>query len=141
MLKIAATTALFAALLAGCATSPVPIKNAIAVPPERVLAYQKDVPGTGTLSVTRDSGHTGSLCSVGLFVDGKVAALLKPGERVSLHVPAGSVVVGAAYQGSGICGMGADRQEREAIVSGGKVKNYRISTSGDGVLDILPTTL
>jgi len=141
MLKIAATTALFAALLAGCATSPVPIKNAVAVPPERVLAYQKDVPGTGTLSVTRDSGHTGSLCAVGLFVDGKVAALLKPGERVSLHVPAGSVVVGAAYQGSGICGMGADRQEREAIVSGGKVKNYRISTSGDGVLDILPTTL
>jgi hypothetical protein len=141
MLKIAATTALFAALLAGCATSPVPIKNAVAVPPERVLAYQKDVPGTGTLSVIRDSGHTGSLCSVGLFVDGKVAALLKPGERVSLHVPAGSVVVGAAYQGSGICGMGADRQEREAIVSGGKVKNYRISTSGDGVLDILPTTL
>lgn len=141
MLKIAAITALFAALLAGCATSPVPIKNAVAVPPERVLAYQKDVPGTGTLSVTRDSGHTGSLCSVGLFVDGKVAALLKPGERVSLHVPAGSVVVGAAYQGSGICGMGADRQEREAIVSGGKVKNYRISTSGDGALDILPTTL
>lgn len=141
MLKIAATTALFAALLAGCATSPVPIKNAVAVPPERVLAYQKDVLGTGTLSVTRDSGHMGSLCSVGLFVDGKVAALLKPGERVSLHVPAGSVVVGAAYQGSGICGMGADRQEREAIVSGGKVKNYRISTSGDGVLDILPTTL
>lgn len=141
MLRIAATTALFSALLAGCATSPVPIKNAVAVPPERVLAYQKDVPGTGTLSVTRDSGHTGSLCSVGLFVDGKVAALLKPGERVSLHVPAGSVVVGAAYQGSGICGMGADRQEREAIVSGGKVKNYRISTSGDGVLDILPTTL
>ncbi|MCF5056966.1 hypothetical protein GIW54_07305 [Pseudomonas proteolytica] len=141
MLKIAATTALFAALLAGCATSPVPIKNAVAVPPERVLAYQKDVPGTGTLSVTRDSGHTGSLCSVGLFVDGKVAALLNPGERVSLHVPAGSVVVGAAYQGSGICGMGADRQEREAIVTDGKVKNYRISTSGDGVLDILPTTL
>lgn len=141
MLKIAATTALFAALLAGCATSPVPIKNAVAVRPERILAYQKDVPGTGTLSVTRDSGHTGSLCSVGLFVDGKVAALLKPGERVSLHVPAGSVVVGAAYQGSGICGMGADRQEREAIVSGGKMKNYRISTSGDGVLDILPTTM
>lgn len=141
MLKIAATTALFAALVAGCATSPVPMTNAVAVPPERVLAYQKDTPGTGTLSVTRDSGHTGSLCSVGLFVDGKVAALLKPGERVALHVPAGSVVVGAAYQGSGICGMGAERQERETMVTGGKVKSYRISTSGDGVLDILPTTL
>ncbi|WP_339427323.1 hypothetical protein [Pseudomonas sp. RA_105y_Pfl1_P41] len=141
MLKIAATTALFAALVAGCATSPVPMTNAVAVPPERVLAYQKDTPGKGTLSVTRDSGHTGSLCSVGLFVDGKVAALLKPGERVALHVPAGSVVVGAAYQGSGICGMGAERQEREIMVTGGKVKSYRISTSGDGVLDILPTTL
>lgn len=140
MLKITAVAALVA-LMAGCATSPVPIKNAVAVPPERVLAYQKDVPGTGTLSVTRDSGHTGGICSVGLFVDGKMAALLKPGERVSLHVPAGSVVVGAAYQGSGICGMGADRQEREVIVGGEKVKNYRISTSGDGVLDILPTTL
>jgi hypothetical protein len=136
-----ATTALFAAMAAGCATSPVPTKTAVAVPPERVLAYQTNSPGTGTLSVTRDSGHTGSLCSVGLFVDGKVAALLKPGERVALHVPAGSVVVGAAYQGSGICGMGAERQEREAIVTDGKVKNYRVSTSGDGVLDILPTTL
>ncbi|WP_115930819.1 hypothetical protein [Pseudomonas sp. GV105] len=140
MLKITAVAALVA-LVAGCATSPVPTKTAVAVPPERVLAYQTSSPGTGTLSVTRDTGHTGSLCSVGLFVDGKVAALLKPGEKVSLHVPAGSVVVGAAYQGSGICGMGADRQEREAIVSGGKVKNYRISTSGDGVLDVLPTTL
>ena len=143
MLKITAVAALVAlmALMAGCATSPVPTKTAVAVPPERVLAYQTSSPGTGTLSVTRDSGHTGSLCSVGLFVDGKVAALLKPGERVALHVPAGSVVVGAAYQGSGICGMGADRQEREAIVTDGKVKNYRVSTSGDGVLDILPTTL
>lgn len=140
MLKITAVAALVA-LMAGCATSPVPTKTAVAVPPERVLAYQTSSPGTGTLSVTRDSGHTGSLCSVGLFVDGKVAALLKPGERVALHVPAGSVVVGATYQGSGICGMGADRQEREAIVTDGKVKNYRISTSGDGVLDILPTTL
>lgn len=141
MLKIATTIALFAALVAGCATSPVPMTNAVAVPPDRVLAYQKETPGTGTLLVTRDSGHTGSLCSVGLFVDGKVAALLEPGERVALHVPEGSVVVGAAYQGSGICGMGANRQEREAIVRGGKVKKYRVSTSGDGVLDILPTTL
>lgn len=136
-----ATTALFAALLMGCATSPVPIKSSVVVPAERVLAYQKEAPGTGTIAVTRDSGHTGSLCSVGLFVDGKVAALLKPGERVVLHVPAGSVVVGAAYQGSGICGMGAERQERETTVTGGKAKSYRISTSGDGVLDILPTTL
>ncbi|AMN78263.1 hypothetical protein [Pseudomonas azotoformans] len=141
MLKTAVTIALFAALVAGCATSPVPMTNAVAVPPDRVFAYQKETPGTGTLSVTRDSGHTGSLCSVGLFVDGKVAALLKPGERVALHVPAGAVVVGAAYHGSGICGMGAERQERETTVTGGKAKSYRISTSGDGVLDILPTTL
>lgn len=125
----------------GLCNIPVPMKNAVAVPPERVIAYQKETPGTGTLSVTRDSGHTGSLCSIGLFVDGKVAALLKPGERVALHVPAGSVVIGAAYQGSGICGMGAERQERETIVTGEKVQNYRISTSRNGVLDILPTTL
>ncbi|MBU0938016.1 MAG: hypothetical protein KJ715_03615 [Gammaproteobacteria bacterium] len=140
MLKITAISALVV-LMAGCATSPVPTKTAVSVPPERVLAYQANSPGTGTLLVTRDSGNTGSFCAVGLFVDGKVAALLKPGEGVSLHVPDGSVVVGAAYQGSGICGMGAERQEREAVVTSGKVKSYRISTSGDGVLDILPTTL
>ncbi len=50
-------------------------------------------------------------------------------------------VVGAAYQRSGICGMGVERQEREADVTNGKVKGYRISTSGDGILDILPNIL
>lgn len=129
-------------LLVGCATSVVPSGSASPVPQSRVFAYQKASDGNGLLSVTRDSGHTGSFCEIGLFVDGKVVALLKPSENVVLHIPAGQVVLGAAYQGAGICGMGAaDRQEREATLSEGRLRKYRISTSGDGVLDLLPTTI
>ncbi|MDB5984755.1 MAG: hypothetical protein JWQ69_5770 [Pseudomonas sp.] len=136
-----ATTVLICSFLIGCASSPVPLQQATAVPAERIMAYQKEANGSGALSITRDSGHTGSFCDIGLFVDGKVSALLKPGENVVIHLPAGQVIVGAAYQGGGICGMGAERQERDIVITSGKTKKYRISTSGDGVLDILPTTI
>lgn len=91
--------------------------------------------------MVRDEGHTGSLCAVGLFVDRKVAALLETGEKVRLYVPAGSVVLGAAYQGGGICRMGAARQEKDVTINPGQDKTYRISTSSDGVLDVMPSTL
>ena len=76
-----------------------------------------------------------------VFIDGKQAAKLDPGQKVSFYLPPDSVSLGAAYTGSGICSMGADRVEREAIVKDGAVKKYRVFTSGDGQVDILPTTL
>ncbi|WP_147467976.1 hypothetical protein [Pseudomonas coronafaciens] len=91
--------------------------------------------------MVRDEGHTGSLCAIGLFVDGKLSARLETGEKVRLYVPAGSVVLGAAYQGSGICSMGAERRERDVMVSTGQDKSYRISTGADGVIDVMPTTI
>lgn len=135
------TLGLLIAVTAGCATSPVSQFDAKQAPANQVMAFKSNIPGSGALSITRDNGHTGSLCFVGVFVDGRVAALLKPSESVTLYVPAGQVVIGAAYQGGGICGMGAERQERDITVTGGKAKRYRISTSAGGVLDVLPSTL
>lgn len=130
------------ALLAGCATSPTPSSQAVQAPPSQLTAYQTKPSGTyGTLQVIRDSGHTGSLCSMAVFINGKQAAKLDPGQKASFYLPPDSVSVGAAYTGSGICSMGADRVEREAIVKDGAVKKYRVFTGGDGQIDILPTTL
>lgn len=133
---------LAAALLAGCATSPTPSSEARQAPPSQVLAYQSKPSGPyGTLQIVRDSGHTGSLCSMAVFIDGRQVARLDPGQKASFYLPPEPVSVGAAYTGSGICSMGADRVEREAVVKGGALKKYRVFTGGDGQIDILPTTL
>lgn len=130
------------ALIAGCATSPVPSSEARQAPASQLSAYQSKPSGSyGTLQVIRDSGHTGSLCSMAVFIDGKQAAKLDPGQKASFYLPPDSVSVGAAYTGSGICSMGADRVERESTIKDGAVKKYRVFTGGDGQIDILPTTL
>ncbi|KGU87189.1 hypothetical protein [Pseudomonas mediterranea] len=130
------------ALLVGCATSPTPSSKAVQAPAGQLSAYQAKPSGAyGTLQVIRDSGQTGSLCSMAIFINGKQAAKLDPGQKASFYLPPDSVSVGAAYTGSGICAMGAERVEREAIVKDGTVKKYRIFTGGDGQIDILPTTL
>lgn len=130
------------AMLAGCATSPTPSGEAKQAPVSQLSAYQSKPSGSyGTLQVIRDSGHTGSLCAMAVFIDGKQAAKLDPGQKASFYLPPDAVSVGAAYTGSGICSMGADRVEREAIVKDGAVKKYRVFTGGDGQIDILPTTL
>lgn len=130
------------ALLAGCATSPTPSSQAKQAPASQLSAYQSKPSGAyGTLQVIRDSGHTGSLCSMAIFIDGKQAAKLDPGQKALFYLPPESVLVGAAYTGSGVCSMGADRVEREAVMKDGVLKKYRVFTGGDGQIDILPTTL
>ncbi|WP_130931588.1 hypothetical protein [Pseudomonas sp. Sample_24] len=134
--------ALAVALLTGCATSPTPSNEAKQAPASQLSAYQAKPTGAyGTLQVIRDSGQTGSLCAMAVFIDGKQAARLEPGQKASFYLPPDSVSVGAAYTGSGICSMGAARVEREAIVKDGAIKKYRVFTGGDGQIDILPTTL
>jgi outer membrane lipoprotein-sorting protein len=69
--------ALAVALLAGCATSPTPSNEAKQAPASQLSAYQAKPSGAyGTMQVIRDSGQTGSLCSMAVFIDGKQAAKL-----------------------------------------------------------------
>lgn len=129
-------------VLAGCATSSIPVGDAQQAPKSQLLAFQQRPLGDyGTVQVVRDTGHTGSMCSMAVFIDGAKVALLDPGQKAAFYLPPGQITIGAAYSGSGICSMGADRIERDASAPKGAVKNYRVSTGSDGKIDILPTTL
>ncbi|KAF2391964.1 MULTISPECIES: hypothetical protein [Pseudomonas] len=129
-----------ALVLAGCSTDPIPSRLATEAPPSQRIEFQHKPQGEyAILQVVRDSGHTGSLCSMGIYINGQKAALLDPGQKVSFYLPPGALIIGAGYSGSGMCGMGAARIERDASVVRNSTRTYRVSTSGDGVIDVSPT--
>jgi len=57
-------------LLSACATQPITIQQAAAVPSSRILAPQWLSQGayTGSLVIKRDSGFMGSACTIRVFV-------------------------------------------------------------------------
>jgi len=122
--------------LGACTTSPVSVNEAKAVTP---LAYQA-APNEpyATVTVVRDSGFEGSACSLGLFVDGKVSAILDTSQKATLYIPVGEHIVGASSVGAGLCGAFTSNIIREisAMFKGGEMRQYRmgVSTSGDIIL-------
>lgn len=128
------------ALLAGCASSPVPLSQAVQAPAERVTAYQGAVSGGGTILVTRDSGYQGGGCYATVFLNGAPVARLSPKEKAAFNVPAGEWMLGAGLDGKALCGLNAERLEEEVIVKPGQTKKYRIYTSADGDVGVKPTT-
>lgn len=140
MKKIATLAAL--AALTACATKPVSDSAAIAVPSDRAFLFQDAVADGGTLIVTRDAGFSGSACDVGVLIDGRDAARLKPGERVTFSLPAGEIVLGSRPVGAGLCGAAQDRARRETglVIKPGVVRKYRFSIGSSGESSIAPTT-
>ena len=132
--------ALGLALLAGCATSPVPLNQAEQAPASRISGYQADISGGGQIIVTRDSGFPGGGCYATVFINGEPVARLNPKEKAHFNVPAGEWMVGAALEGKGLCGLNSERLEAEALVKPGQIKKYRIYTSADGDVSVKPTT-
>ncbi|MFS0827587.1 hypothetical protein [Pseudomonas phoenicis] len=128
------------ALLAGCATSPVPLNEAVQAPSERVTGYQESLAGSGTLIVVRDSGFAGSGCFATVFLNGEPVARLDTKEKASFHVPAGHWTLGAGVEGSGLCSFGNERLEDAVIVEPGQTKKYRIYTSSEGEVGIKAST-
>ncbi|UWF52017.1 hypothetical protein NYP20_14055 [Pseudomonas sp. N3-W] len=136
MLSIVVT----ALLLAGCSTDPVPSALAVEAPVAQRIKFQSKPEGEfATLQVIRDTGHTGSMCSMAIFIDGQKAALLDPGQKVFFYLPPGALIIGAGYSGAGLCGMGDPRIERDASALPNSTKTYRVSTGGDGRIDVSPT--
>src|SRR5438093_10671540 len=109
-------TVLLALSLTACATQPVTIHQASAVPASRILAPQwlSQAPYTGSLIVKRDSGFMGSACTVRVFVDAVPVADLAPSANVELFVAFGEHVVGAASNGV-FCGVAAS--ESVSVIS------------------------
>jgi hypothetical protein len=83
--------------LTACATQPVSIYQASAVPSSRILATQllSQAQYTGSLIIKRDTGFMGSACTIRVFVDTVPVAGLAPSEKVELFIPLGEHVVGA----------------------------------------------
>jgi hypothetical protein len=130
-------TSLLAALITGCATTPTGDSASLAVPGTRLLATELLVQKAGTvpLTVKRDSGLMGVVCSQAVYLDGRLVAELRAGEVVKFYLPPGRYMLGATA--TGLCGGGTT--ETEAFLDAGKPRSYRISAGQDGTLALSPT--
>ena len=127
-----------ALLLTACATSPITVQQASAVPSSRVLAPQwiSQTPYTGSLVVKRDSGFMGSACTIRVFVDAVPVADLATAEKVELFVPLGEHVVGATSTNS-FCGGGA--AEAAVVIAPERQKILRIASGQSGDIYLQPS--
>ncbi|MBC3964257.1 hypothetical protein [Pseudomonas simiae] len=115
------------AMLAGCASSAISVRDAKPVPSDEVYAFQNKLAGeSGKITVVRDSGAVGSGCDIVVYVDGRRAAKIGTGQRATFYLPPGSPNLGAGLAGSGLC-AGAAIRTIAATVQPGKESLYRIS--------------
>lgn len=124
--------ALALALLAGCATSPLPSGQAAPVPSSRLFGHQEQGSADAVLIVTRDRGFVGGGCNTTISIDGQKAAEIGTGETARFFVPAGEHIVSASSCGSGL-------KEREAVLKAGATKKFRISIDSSMSMDLSPT--
>jgi len=106
-------------MLTGCqGIRRVPDSEMHPVPPERILipSYLEAAPGSGVVSVARDAGSQNSACTLQVRVDAQPAALLRPSERVTLHLPPGKHIVSVTGEGANVCGPSTpDLAEMQAV--------------------------
>ncbi len=123
---------------AACATRPLAIDQASAVPSSRVLAPQwlSQAPYTGSLVIKRDSGFMGSACTVRVFVDAVPVADLGPAEKVEVFIALGEHIVGVAPNGT-FCGGGVS--EAEVVISAERQKILRIASGQSGDIYLQPS--
>jgi hypothetical protein len=132
-MKLIASLAMLATLL-GCATLQRPGGEAATVPSTRHLLFAEAAPDKAVVSVTRDFGYAGSDCPTTLFVNGKMAALVKAGETVTLHLPEEPATLGAIP--FGVCGGGLAHIAIHPTPA--EPTRYRIGPDGDGEIDFYP---
>lgn len=115
------------AMLAGCASSAISVRDAKPVPTDELYAFQSKPSGeSGKVTVVRDSGAVGSGCDIVVYVDGRKAAKIGTGQRATFFLLPGSPSLGAGLAGSGLC-AGAAIRTIAATVLPGKESLYRIS--------------
>ena len=123
--------------LSACATTPVTVNQAVAVPGSRILAPQllAQAPNSGSLVVKRDSGFMGSACTIRVFVDAVPVADLAPSEKVEVFVAFGehSVVVTS----NGICGGGTS--ETAVVIMPERQRILRIASGQSGDIILQPS--
>lgn len=86
---------LFLLVLSGCATSVIANKDAKPVPADRIfLNGALPVEGNARTLFVRDVGLVGSGVYQNIFIDGRKAASLNPGEKVEFILPPGEHIFG-----------------------------------------------
>lgn len=124
--------------LAGCATQPVPSSAAKMIPTDQVIdpTYLPDRPGTGSVTIKRDSGFLGGGCTTRVLVNASPVADLKHSEKIVLHLAPGDYVFSA--QGTGLC-KHADTAEVSSSITAGAAIAFRIGSPSGGGLVIYRT--
>jgi len=124
--------------LTACATSPVTINQASAVPSARILAPQllSQAQYTGSLVIKRDSGFMGSACTVRIFLGALPVADLAPSEKIELFVPIGEHIV-VATSISSFCGGGVS--EAAVVIAPERQKILRVASGQSGDIHLQPS--
>src|SRR5262245_17688043 len=123
--------------LAACATTPITIQQAAAVPAARILTSQllTQGPYTGSLIIKRDSGFMGSACTIRVFVDAVPVADLATAEKVEVFIPLGEHIVGVTS--TGLCGGGT--AEASVVIALERQKILRIASGQSGDIYLQPS--
>ncbi len=123
--------------LTACATTPITINQAAAVPVSRILAPQllAQASNTGSLIIKRDGGFMGSACTIRVFVDAVPVADLAPSEKVEVFVAVGEHSV--AVTSNGICGGGTS--ETAVVVMPERQRILRVASGQSGDILLQPS--
>ncbi len=126
--------------LAGCGTGAVPAARAKAAPAERQIAFQARPAGaSGTLVIIRDAALRGGRCYYDVLINGAAAARLDAGEKSTLFLPPGEVLLGAARESEGndYCRPGlGERTQREISIRDGETQIYRVFIDFSGKMNL-----
>jgi hypothetical protein len=127
-------------ILTGCYTSPVPLKEATQIPPERALAFQKAIsPPASTIEVIRDTGLGVAGCYLEIYVNETLAARIDNGEKVTFYLSPGplALAVGPDLKGKVLCGYDPGNSTQINTTLGpNEEKVFRISLSAVGKIHL-----
>jgi len=123
-------------VIAGCATTAVPLDQA---KPGKVAPneWQSPTPGSGTLTIVRDTGMQGAACTSHVLINGKPVADLRIAQTATVYLPPGEYIAGV--RNATICG-GGDSSVSVTMTAGAR-KAYRVGISVAGDLKIEPAAL
>ena len=131
-LPIVALALVSLAMLTGCASTAISVRDAKPVPADEVYAFQSKPAGeSGKITVVRDSGAIGSGCDIVVYVDRRKAGKIGTSQRASFYLSPANINLGAGLAGSGLC-AGAAIRTISASVQANKESLYRISGDMSG---------
>ena len=114
--------------IAACSTTPV-ARDEAASSEIHWAETQIARDGTGTLTITRDSGLYGAACRHTVTINGTRAATMRPGTTASFHLDPGEYLVLVEF-GRGLCPNVALSQDVQIVV--GQTRSYRVLLPSDG---------